>query len=49
MNNPYEVPEALELGRAQDVIVGQKQICPWVESLGVPFGCEPDVLDDFDE
>ena len=48
MNN-YDVPEIIELGTAQKLILDQKQLSPLTDSLGVPFSTEPDSADDFDE
>jgi hypothetical protein len=51
MNNRYEAPEALKLGKAQDVILDQKiidQTQP-MDNLGVPWHSDADSIDDFDE
>lgn len=49
MNN-YEAPEALKLGKAQDVILDQKGIDPQpMDNLGVPFRTDAETIDDFDE
>lgn len=49
MNN-YEAPEALKLGKAQDVILDQKQPDSQImDNLGVPFATDAVSVDDFDE
>ncbi len=50
MNNRYEAPEALKLGKAQNVILDQKEpdVQP-MDNLGVPFATDADSIDDFDE
>jgi hypothetical protein len=48
MNN-YEAPEALKLGKAQDVILDQKQPDPQMDNFAVPFSTIADTIDDFDE
>lgn len=49
MNN-YEKPEAVELGKARNQILSQKE---WdmqpVDNLGIPSRTDADTLDDFDE
>jgi len=49
MNNRYEAPESLKLGKAQDVILDQKQ--PYVRSDNFlcPYCWDNDTIDDFDE
>jgi len=50
MDNHYEAPEALKLGKAQDVILDQK--VPYsqpVDEFGVPWSTYADRIDDFDE
>lgn len=49
MNN-YEAPEALKLGKAQDVILDQKRpdVQP-MDNFGVPFATDEESVDDFDE
>ena len=49
MDNRYEAPEVLKLGKAQNVIVDQKVPAPTMENLGVPFMTDSPTLDDFDE
>lgn len=49
MDNYYEAPEGLELGKAQSVIADQKVPAPTTENLGVPFMTDAPTLDDFDE
>jgi len=49
MNN-YEAPEALKLGKAQDVILDQKHPDSQVmDNLGYPFATDAESIDDFDE
>ena len=48
MNN-YEAPEALKLGKAQDVILDQKQVDSRMDNFGVPFATDALTVDDFDE
>lgn len=50
MDNRYEAPEALELGKAQDVILNQKEPCTQpVDEFGVPWSVYNYDFDDFDE
>lgn len=50
MNNHYEAPEALKLGKAQNVILDQKQPSSQVmDNLGYPFATDAVSVDDFDE
>ena len=49
MNN-YEAPEALKLGKAQDVILDQKAPDTQImDNLGYPSRTDGDSIDDFDE
>jgi hypothetical protein len=48
MNN-YEAPEALKLGKAQDVILDQKTTDVAMDNFGVPFSTIAESIDDFDE
>ena len=49
MNN-YEAPEALKLGKAQDVILNQKELSTErVDEFGVPWSTYNYTIDDFDE
>ena len=49
MTNRYEAPEVLKLGRAQDVILDQKQPDVIVDWLNHPYCSEAPTIDDFDE
>ena len=50
MNNHYEAPEALKLGKAQDVILNQKEpFTQPADEFGVPWSTDPNDFDDFDE
>ena len=49
MTNNYEKPEAVELGKAQNEIMSQKEVDLQADSLGVPMRTEAPTLDDFDE
>lgn len=49
MDNSYEGPEALKLGKAREVILGQKVPDIYIDSLGVPFSSMDPVLDESDE
>lgn len=49
MDNRYEAPEVLKLGKAQNVIADQKVPAPTIENLGVPFMTDYESVDDFDE
>ena len=49
MNN-YEAPEALKLGKAQDVILDMKHWWPqFIDNLGVNWCSDAPSFDDFDE
>ena len=49
MNN-YEAPEALKLGKAQDVILDLKQPSTQeMDNLGYPWSADAVRVDDFDE
>ena len=48
MTNTYEAPELIELGKAQAVILDQKQSDTQPDSLLV-IGTEAPTIDDFDE
>ncbi|MBA3355364.1 MAG: hypothetical protein H0U18_05365 [Pyrinomonadaceae bacterium] len=49
MTNRYESPEVLKLGKAQDVILDQKQPGMIVDNLGIPWSYDAPSIDDFDE
>ncbi|MBA3355362.1 MAG: hypothetical protein H0U18_05355 [Pyrinomonadaceae bacterium] len=49
MHNHYEAAQAIEVGRARDVVLDFKFLMWWVDNLGVIFCCDPDVFDDFEE
>ena len=50
MNNRYEAPEALKLGKAQEEIRDQKLPAPEpIDCFGVPWSYCDDRIDDFDE
>lgn len=48
MTNCYEAPEFIELGKAQSVILDQKQSANRPDSFGV-LATEAPTIDDFDE
>lgn len=50
MDNRYESPQVLKLGKAQDVILDQKHAWPqWIDNLGSHFCSDAPTFDDFDE
>jgi len=50
MNNHYEAPEALKVGKAQDVILEQKQPSSQImDNLSYPWATDAERIDDFDE
>ena len=48
MTNHYEAPELVELGKAQAVILDQKQPASQLDSFEV-LGTQVPTIDDFDE
>lgn len=48
MNN-YEKPEAVELGKAQNEILSQKELDLQTDNLSVAMRTDAPTLDDFDE
>jgi len=38
MNNNYEVAEVVELGNAQDVVLGEKELAEVMDSQTLEFG-----------
>ena len=48
MTNCYEAPALVELGKAQAVILDQKQPAQHVDSFGM-LGTQVPTIDDFDE
>jgi hypothetical protein len=38
MNNNYEVAEVIELGNAQDVVLGEKELAEVMDSQTIEFG-----------
>ena len=38
MTNEYEVADVIELGKAQDVVLGEKETAQVVDSLTTEFG-----------
>ena len=49
MTNNYEKPEVIELGKARDEILSQKELDVQTDSFGVAMRTEAPTLDDFDE
>jgi len=49
MTNQYKKPEALELGKAQNEILSQKELDTQTDNLNVPMRTDAPTLDDFDE
>ena len=49
MTNNYVRPEAIELGKAQDEILSQKELDSQTDNLGVAMRTDAPSLDDFDE
>ncbi len=49
MTNNYEKPEVIELGKAQDEILSQKELDVQTDNFGVAMRTDAPTLDDFDE
>jgi hypothetical protein len=49
MTNNYERPEAIELGKAHNEILSQKELEVQTDNLGVAMRTDAPTLDDFDE
>ena len=49
MTDNYEKAEAIELGKAQNEILSQKELDVPTDSFGVAMRTETPILDDFDE
>lgn len=49
MSNNYERPEVIELGKAHNEILSQKELDFQVDNWGVENRTDHPILDDFDE